>query len=191
MTDDWRAPPDIMDDLVSGDAERIRAGLAGLRAFSVDGDEFELPAIDLSILGPFGGEPPEQVVLDLAKLIAEYRSFEPAPSPTEVVIQLVELAVRYGHSKLIHDTELVIQGQADATGAARTAMTYLGERGLHGPDEVVAARKLVAYLLEAAPAVRRAVGAGLAAWPANPTTRQIIAGVLPLIDPDQRGALYT
>jgi len=189
MTDLWRDPDDIIQDFASGDAERIRLGLAGLREFSKDGDEVDLPAIDLALLEPFGSAPPEQVVLDFATLLADYRSFVPPPTATDKIVQLVELSVRHGLSRVIHETELVIQRQPDPAAATRLAMTYLGERGLHTAAEIVAARQLVFYLLEAKPEVRRAVGYGLAAWPSNAATRQIIAGVLPLIDPDQRASL--
>ncbi len=186
MTDPWRDPDDITDDLASGDAGRIRIGLAGLREFTKGGDEFELPAVDASLLLPFGASPPEGVVIDLARLMARYRSFVPQPSRADVIRQLVELAVRYAVPQVIYETSIEIQGEADPAAAARSAVDYVGERGLASPREVEASRKLVAYLLEAKPLVRRATARGLAAWPRTAATRAIVTAVLSLIDPDQR-----
>ena len=90
MTNQWRDPNDITDDLASGEAERIRVGLAGLREFTKDGDEFELPVIDASLLMPFGASPPEDIVIDLARLMARYRSFVPQPSRGDVIRQVHE-----------------------------------------------------------------------------------------------------
>jgi len=59
VTREWREPDDIAADLASGDAARIRTGLADLREFAKDGDEFELPAFDISLLAPFGDAPPQ------------------------------------------------------------------------------------------------------------------------------------
>lgn len=190
MTNLWRDPDDITDDLASGEVERIRAGLAGLREFTKGGDEFELPVIDASLLRPFGASPPEDTVIDLARLMARYRSFVPQPSRGDVIRQLVELAVRYGVPQVIYETSIEIQGEADPAAAARHAIDYLGERGLQSAREVEAGRKLVAYLLEAKPPVRRAVTERLAAWRPSDAKRAVVAAVLPLIDPDQR-ALVT
>ena len=59
--------------------------------------------------------------------------------------------------------EIKIRGEADPAAAARSEVDYLGRRGLASPREVEAGRKLVAYLLEAKPLVRRATAEGLAA----------------------------
>lgn len=189
MTDQWRDTDDITDDLASGEAERIRVGLAGLREFTKDGDEFELPVIDASLLMPFGVSPPEATVINLARLMARYRSFVPQPSRGDVIRQLVELAVRYGVAQVIYETSIEIQGEADPAAAARRAVDYLGERGLQNTREVEAGRKLVAHLLEAKPPVRRATAEGLAAWPPSDARRAVVAAVLHLIDPDQRALL--
>lgn len=186
MTDLWRDPDDITDDLASGDTERIRIGLAGLREFTKGGDEFELPVIDATLLLPFGASPPEDVVIDLARLMARYRSFVPQPSRADVIRQLVELAVRYAVPQVIYEASIEIQGEADPAAAARSAVDYLGGRGLASPREVEAGRKLVAHLLEAKPLVRRATAEGLAAWPLTDARRAVVTAVLPLIDPDQR-----
>jgi hypothetical protein len=183
---EWRDPDDIKDDFASGDPERIRIGIAGLRYFTREGDEVELPAIDPALLLPFGDSPPDDTVLDLARLIARYRSFVPQPSRADVIRQLVELAVRYGVSQVIYETSIEIQGEADPADAARAAVAYIGWRGLANPREVEAARKLVGYLLDAKAPVRRAATEALAAWPHTAAKREVIAAVLPQVDPDQR-----
>jgi hypothetical protein len=190
VTGEWREPDDIAADLASGDATRIRAGLADLREFAKDGDEFELPALDISLLASLGDPPPPDAVQNLAHLLSRYRSFVPLPSRDDVIIQLVELAVRYAESLVIYKTSLEIQTASDPVAAAHLAVGYLGARGLAGPVEIDAARKLIFYLLEAKPAVRRATAEALAAWPAGEARRTVVTAVHPMIDPDQR-ALVT
>jgi hypothetical protein len=190
VTADWRDPDDIAADLGSGDATRIRAGLADLREFAKDGDEFELPTINVSLLAPLGADPPPEAVRNLAHLLARYRSFMPPPSRDEVIVQLVELVVRYAESQVIYEAAIEIQSQADPTAASRLAVGYLAQRGLAGPTEIEAASKLIGYLLGAKPAVRRATAMALAAWPAGEALRTVVTAVHALIDPDQR-ALVT
>jgi len=186
VTAEWRDPDDITADLGSGDAARIRAGLADLREFAKDGDEFELPALDASLLAPLGAAPPPDAVRDLAHLLARYRSFIPPPSRDDVIVQLVELAVRYAESQVIYEAAIEIQSEADPAATAHLAVGYLGARGLAGPAELDAGRKLIGYLLEAKPAVRRATAEALAAWPAGEPRRAVVTAVHALIDPDQR-----
>ena len=189
MTGAWRDPDDITDDLASGDAERIRIGLAGLREFTRAGDEFELPAIEPWILAPFGDAPPAETVLDLARLLARYRSFVPEPSRALVIRQLVELAVRHAVPQVIYEASIEIQGQDDPAAAATDAVGYLRARGLATPREIEAARTLISYLLEAKPPVRRAATEALAMWSPTEIKQAIVAAVLPLADPDQRPLL--
>ena len=103
----------------SGDAGRIRGALAELRELTKGGDELDLPAIEPWLLQPFGDPPPAEAVLDLARLLARYRSFVPPPSRAHVVRQLVELAVRYAVPQVIHETSIEIQGQDDPAATAR------------------------------------------------------------------------
>jgi hypothetical protein len=190
VTREWREPDDIAADLASGDAVRIRTGLADLREFAKDGDEFELPAFDISLLAPLGDAPPPDVVENLAHLLSRYRSFVPMPSRDDVIIQLVELDVRYAESLVIYKTSLEIQSAADPVAAAHLAIGYLGKRGLAAPAEIEAAGKLIFYLLEAKLPVRRAVGEALATWPAGKARQKVVTYVRPMIEPDQR-ALVT
>lgn len=186
MTEEWREPDDITADLLSGDAQRIRTGLADLREFTKGGDEFELPALDASLLLPMGDSPPPDVVLNFAHLLARYCSFVPQPTRSDVIIQLVELAVRYAVSQVIYDAAIEIQIEDDPGAAARMAVQYLGERGLTTPRDLEAGCKLITYLLEAKPVVRRATAEALAAWPAGHARRTVVRAVRALIDPDQR-----
>lgn len=84
-----------------------------------------------------------------------------------MIRQLVELAVRYAVPQVIYETSIEIQGEADSAAAARSAVDDLGARGLASPREIEAGRKLVAYLLESKPMVRRATAEGLAALAAH------------------------
>ena len=186
---EWRDPDEIKLDFASGDPELIRRGLAGLREFSKDGDEVEMPAIDASLLRPFGDHPPESVVIDLARLLMRYRSFSPPLSPLEIILQLVEIGLRYAVGQVIYETSIEIQSQADPVASARAAIDAIGVRGLGSARELEAGRKLVGYLLGAKPPVRRAVAEALAAWPLTTAKREVIAGVLPHVDPDQRARL--
>lgn len=183
--DAWRDPDDIIDDFASGDAERVRLGITGLREFTRAGDEFPLPAINSSLLAPFGGAPPDETVIDLARIITSYRSFEPPRSRPEVIHDLVELAVRYAVPQVLYETSLAIQGEADPPAAATAAIAQIGQRGT-AEREIRAAAKLVHYLLEAKLAVRRAAADALASWPASSAKREIVTAVLPLVEPDQR-----
>lgn len=190
MTGEWREPDDIAADLASGDAARIRTGLADLREFAKDGDEFELPAFDISLLAPLGDPPPPDAVENLAHLLSSYWSFVPRPSRDDVIIQLVELAVRYARSRVIYDASIEIQSASDPVAAAHLAIGYLGTRGLAQPSEIDAARTLIFYLLEAKLPVRRATAEALATWPAGEARRTVVTAVRPMIEPDQR-ALVT
>jgi hypothetical protein len=189
MGSGWRDPDDIVEDLASGDAERIRIGIAGLREFTRAGDEFDLPAVEPWVLRPLGESPPEDTVTDLARLLAHYRSFVPQPSRAYVVRQLVELAVRYAVPQVVYEASLQVQGHTDPAAAARDAVGYLRARGLATPREIDAAQTLIAYLLEAKPVVRRAATEALAGWPPTQVKQAIVAAVLPLADPDQRALL--
>ena len=186
MTDEWRDPDDIAADLASGDATRIRTGLADLCEFNKDGDEFELPALDVSLLTPFGDAPPRDVVENLGHLLSSYWSFVPRPSRDEVIVQLVELGVRYGVSMVILDASTAIQIAPDPIAATHLALGYLGTRGLVGPVELDAAGTLIFYLLEAKLPVRRAVGEALAMWPAGKARKKVVTYVRSMIEPDQR-----
>ena len=190
MTAGWREPDDIAADLASGDATRIRTGLADLCEFAKDGDEFELPALDISLLAPLGDSPPRDAVENFAHLLSHYWSFVPRPSRDDVIIQLVELAVRYAVSLVIYMTSIEIQSAADPVAAAHLAIGYLGTRGLATPSEIESAGKLIFYLLEAKLPVRRAVGEALATWPAGKARHKVVTYVRPMIEPDQR-ALVT
>jgi hypothetical protein len=151
----WRDPDDIKEDFASGDPERIRIGVAGLREFSKEGDEVEMPVIGAALLLPFGDAPPDEVVIDLARLLMDYRSFVPPRSRVDTLNQLVELAVRYGVSQVIYGTSIELQCEPDPPAAVRAAVDYVRWRGLAAPREVEAARKLDAKL-----PVRRAGGRG-------------------------------
>lgn len=186
MTTEWREPEDIAADLASGDAARIRAGLAYLREFSKAGDEFELPAIDISVLAPLGDAPPRDAVENVAHLLSRYWSFVPKPSREDVLIQLVELTVRYANSSVAYTASIEIQSAVDPVAAAHLALGYLGTRGLATPSEIEAAGTLIFYLLEAKLPVRRAVGEALARWPAGNARRKVVTYVRPMIEPDQR-----
>lgn len=186
---EWRDPRDIDDDFASGNAERIRKALAGLREFAKDGDELELAPIDASLIIPFGDTPPAETVTDLARLVARYRSFVPQPTRADTLRQLAELAVRYGVSQVVYDTSVEIQLEPDPAAAARAVVEYIGWRGLANPREIAAARELVFYLFGAKEPVWRATAEALASWPRTAANRELIAGVLPLIDPDQRALL--
>lgn len=190
MTGEWRDPDDIAADLASGDAARIRTGLADLRKFNKDGDEFELPAFDSSLLAPLGDAPPRDAVENLANLLSGYWAFVPRPSRDDVLIQLVELAVRYANSSVAYTASIEIQSAADPVAAAHLAIGYLGTRGLATPSEIEAAGTLIFYLLEAKLPVRRAVGEALATWPAGKARQKVVTYVRPMIEPDQR-ALVT
>jgi hypothetical protein len=185
MDEDWRDPDDIADDLASGDAGRIRVGIAGLREFTKAGDEVDLPALEPWVLAPFGEFPPEQTVTDLARLLASYRSFVPAPSSEHVVRQLLELAIRYAVPQVLYETSIHIQGRADPPAAATDAVAHLRARGLRGEREVGAATTLVGYLLGAKEPVRRAVAAAISRWPAGEPWEAIATAVRPLVDPGQ------
>jgi hypothetical protein len=189
MTSARRDPDAIKDDLASGDAERIRSGLAGLRELTSTGDEFALPALEPWLLQPFGASPPEEAVIDLARLLARYRSFVPPPSRQHVLRQLVELAVRHAVPQVIHETSIEIRGRDDPAAAARDAIDYLRARGLATPREIEAAEALIGHLLEARPPVGRAAAEALAAWSPTDTKAAIVSAVLPLVDPDQRPLL--
>jgi hypothetical protein len=189
MTSNRRDPDDIKNDLASSVPERIRAGLAGLRELARAGDKLELPALDPSLLRPFGESPPDDTVLDLARLLADYRSFVPAPSAPYRIRQLVELAVRYAVPRVIQEASSEIQGQDDPGSAAHNAVHYMRARGLQTRREVEAAQTLIGYLLQAKPPVRQATVEALAAWSASDIKRAIVDAVLPLVDPDQRAVL--
>jgi hypothetical protein len=156
----------------------------------MDGAKFELPAFDISLLAPLGDAPPPDAVENLAHLLSSYWSFVPRPSRDDVIIQLVELAVRYARSRVIYDASIEIQSASDPVAAAHLAIGYLGTRGLAQPSEIDAARTLIFYLLEAKLPVRRATAEALATWPAGEARRTVVTAVRPMIEPDQR-ALVT
>jgi hypothetical protein len=189
MTDDWRDPEDIKDELASGDPERMRAGILELLEFNKPGDEVDVPALEPWMLQLFGESPPDDLVTAFARLLASYRSFIPQPSRGHVVRQVLELAVRYGVRQVIHETSLEIQGQADPPAAARDAVNYLRMRGLATPREVDAAETLISYLLDAKQPVRRAATEALAGWTSTEIKQQIVAAVRNQVDPDQRDLL--
>jgi hypothetical protein len=189
VTGAWRDPDDIIDDLASGETERLRVGLADLLEFTRPGDEFDLPAVEPWMLRSFGESPPEETVIDFARLLARYQSFIPQPTRAHRIRQLVELAVRYAVSQVIYETSIEIQCQQDPAAAARDAVGYLWARGLTTQREVDAAETLICYLLDAKQPVRRAVTEALAGWPPGQIKQGIVAAALPLVDPDQRALL--
>lgn len=186
----WRDPDDIVEDLASGEPERIRLGLAGLVEFSKAGDEFELPAVGADLLRPFGAAPPPDVVLDLARLLWYFKSFVPAPSRSDVLRETTELAVRYGPSQVTYETFIQLLSGPEPQAQVREALEYLGRRGLSSPSEVDATIKLVDYLLDAThPGVSQAAVDALAAWPHTQATRKVIAALLPVMTKAQRTQL--
>ncbi len=104
-------------------------------------------------------------MIDLARLLLFYGSFEPPPSRTDVIRNLVELSVRYEVAQVIYETTIEIKGQPDPAASARAAIDQLAHRGLANERESRSATQLVGYLLDAAPAVRGAVADALAKWP--------------------------
>jgi hypothetical protein len=162
---------DIAADLASGDAERIRIGIAALRELTRTGDEREVPAVEPWVLRPFGESPPADLVIDLARVLARFRSFAPRPGRAHVIRQLVELAVRYAVPQVIYETAVEIQGDGDPAAAARGAVDYLRARGLPTPREKAAADTLTGYLLRARTPVREATAGALAAEAALPAMR--------------------
>jgi hypothetical protein len=174
---------ELTADLASGDRERIRRGLAGLRALVDAGSAPELPAIEPWLLQPFGEAPPGDVVSDLARVLAR-APLAPRPSRPRVIRQLVELAVRHDVpqvlDELLHEIE-----RGDGPAGAREAVDYLRARGI-ASRELAAAQQLVGRLLAAGSPVRRAAADALALWSPTDTKAAIVAAVLPRVDPDQR-----
>ncbi len=185
----WCDPDEIVEDLASGEVERLRRGLVNWLDFAKDGDELDVTAVQPWMLEVVSESPPAELVIDFARLLARYRSFVPQPSRSYVVRQLVELAVRYAVPQVIYETSIEIQIQADSGAAARDAVDYLRARGLCTPREIEAAQQLIGHLLEAKPPVRRAAAEALAGWSGTDVKAAIVAAVLPLADPAERSVL--
>jgi hypothetical protein len=160
----WRLPDEILADLNSKDPARIAAGLRDIKEASQFLDEFEVPPIDIALLIPFGDAPPPDVLHTFARVLADYRSFQPPLEQEEILYRLAELSAVYADDRVAMDASMELKTGQDPPAMVAQILDRLRERGLRDEREALGAGRYLSYLLDGKPEVREATISNLKHW---------------------------
>jgi hypothetical protein len=172
----WRTTEEISGDLLSGDPERVAAGLETLDFHLETMEPVAVPPLTADMLNPFGSELPEDVAALFPKLLTRYDGFNPAPTGEEIERELALAAARFGPGRLALEASLVLKTADDPARSVSLALAAIADRGVR-PGEVNHAGDFVSYLLAGAPPVRAATVAALASWRDRPDLAAVIKRV--------------
>jgi AcrR family transcriptional regulator len=160
----WRFPEEVLADLNSKDPGRIAASLRDIKEASQFLDEFEIPPIDIALLIPFGETPPPDVLHTFARVLADYRSFQPPLRQEEILYRLAELSAVYADDRVAMDASMELKIAQDPPAMVARVLDRLRDRGLRNDREVLGAGRYLSYLLDGKPEVREATISALKSW---------------------------
>ncbi|NJL62912.1 MAG: hypothetical protein HC903_15080 [Methylacidiphilales bacterium] len=185
----WRLPEEIEADLKSGNSDRIAAGLRDLKECMDEFDEFELAPINVDILKPFDNTVNSETQLNLLRILAGYRSFQPPLLKEDINHSLVVLAVRYADDRIALETSLKLKSEQNPPATVEDAISFIIQHGLNTSQQVKGASKLVSYLLAGKPDIRFATLQALQKFPDHSQYQKIIDFIIPELDDEERRML--
>jgi len=159
----WPTAEEIIADLASGDADRVREGLEAITLRHDVEEPVELAPVGAEALAALGPDLDEETQLELMRLWAEYPAWRPAMSAADRAWQTALLAICYGNTRVALEASLLAKGAEDPAAATRDLLVRLSARGV-AASEVPGATALVSYLLAGAVPVRAATVAALSGF---------------------------
>ena len=181
----WRAADEIMDDLRSGDPDRIAVALETLEFHMETLEPVAVAPLTADLLAPFGTRLPDDVATRFTRLCDQYNAFEPASSRADMEREVALAAARHGPSSLALEASLMLKTAANPEMSVARALDAIASRGVR-PDEIEHARDFVSYLLAGSPPVREATVEALARWRVSPDLRAVIRQVEGELEVDER-----
>ncbi len=184
----WRPEEEIRADLQSGSAERVANGLRDLVDAMEGFDEFPIAPPGVEILEPLGFEPPREVLDWFVALMDQYEEFEPDLEEGERFRRMVEVALRYGKSRVAtHVTDLV-KIRANKLKLIADLLSYVDRRGVGNNDELYGIRVFVEELLDGVDEVRSATLRALSVW-REPLRRRVVDWIWPKLTETEKQEL--
>lgn len=178
----------ITADLESGDAARVAAALETLDHAWRRRTFVPLPLPSPDCLSAFGADVPTEVVERYLRVLENYVDFDPTPTGSELRRALVEAMIRCGRGQLAYNVALALRVDPAAADAVADVLDYLRERDLNGPDELLAATRLVDSLLDSGK-TRPAAIEGMRFWAMMGRFPEIIDAVRPRLEPSELARL--
>jgi hypothetical protein len=185
----WREDDEILEDLYSGQPDRIEAGLRDLKSRTESGNEFEMAPLEIEILKPFGDSVSEEIQLALLDIISNYSSFVPPLTPEQRMHWLISVLLTYGKHYVAHHLALELKVWKPPADAVRQAMQEIVRIGLDSPQHREAAEDFVSYLLDGKDEVRQATIQALAEWPKTPSFQSVVQSILPQLSESEQAQL--
>ena len=152
-------------------------------------DVFELPPLALSILDPFGLAPPEELQIALLRLWNGYPAFIPPFERSEIHKAMLALALRYANERVCFEAALTLKCEPEPARAAREVVDLIAHHDLGSSAALRGAMRVISYLLDGKPEVRKATLEGIAQWPDTPTFRKMIGDLMPELSPQEQRRL--
>jgi len=174
--------------LHSGQPERVGSALATLDSAWRQRCFGPLPMPEPNCLDAFGEFVPANILSQYLTVLQNYPDFEPTPSGSELRHALVEAVIQYGRGENTLDVALALQIDDFPELAVSDALKYIQHRGLVGFHEMLAAQRLVDYLLDS-DKTRQATVNTLRVWAMTDQFRDLIDAVLPRLDDAERSSI--
>lgn len=186
-TDAVRDAYQLTADLQSADPVRVDSALRYLDASWRRRRFTPLPLPRAECLAAFGEHVPDDVLARYLSVLENYADFEPTPGPL-LIDAMVEAVIRYGRGRQTRTVAGALRVHDLPRAAVTRALRYATRRGLSGPDEVVALRRLVEDLLDATE-TRPATLEILREWAVIDYFPEILASMRQLLDDTELAAL--
>jgi len=178
----------LTEDLRSGSPERVTRGLETLDQAWRQRRFGPLPMPQPDCLDAFGERVPTRILSLYLSVLKNYPDFEPTPSGDDLRHALVEAVIRYGRGEETLDVALALRTDDFPEHAVSDALGYLRDRGLNGPDELLAAQRLVDHLLDSE-AARGPTVDMLRSCVLMGCLQEVIDAVRPRLDDEERARL--
>lgn len=181
---------EIEAELTSGEPTRTRRALHELDDSRRRGQDVSVTYPGPQIIDLVGPGPGEDDLLAFCRLVRDPGAFVPALPWRDGIRIAVDAMLRHGGGQSAHDVAMGLKlDQGDPVGAAREAIWWIWERGLHSRPERQAAARFVSYLLEGRPEVRDATLRALRPWAHETDFAYVVTEVLPELSEQERAAL--
>ena len=174
--------------LHSGEPARVSSALATLDAAWRQRCFGPLPMPEPDCLDAFGESVPANILSQYLTVLQNYPDFEPTPSGSELRYALIEAVIQYGRGENTLDVALALQIDAFPGFAVSDALKYIQHRGLVGAHEMLAAQRLLDYLLDS-DKTRTTTVDTLRVWAMTDQFRDLIDAVVPRLNDTERSGI--
>ncbi|MBE9011542.1 hypothetical protein IQ250_15135 [Pseudanabaenaceae cyanobacterium LEGE 13415] len=175
----------IVENLNSGEPERIQSALRDLKTRMDEVNEIGLAPFGAEILMPFGETVPEETQLDFIEIMRSYHTFTPDLSAADRLSAMIAIVLGYAERYVTYEVALKLKISEHPAQLIEAAMQEIVRQGLLTPTHVKGAAYLVSRLLDGNSEVRGATLENLRMWSRERHYLEVKDYILPQLEPDE------